>query len=415
MKKILIALTALAVFTACHKDENKDEVVKADRTVLVYWSGENNLTTDADSDLKELIQGSATIGNNNLLIFMDRADSNELPWFARIKDKRIVDSVSISDMKIEADYAKDPYASDANIMEKVIRYAFEKYPSAKNDYALVFGGHGSGWQMEDSLNNYNAMARKKAYGVDNGRNDRNSATGKWMNIATMAKVLSHFPQLSYIFFDCCHMQCLEVAYELRNVTKYTIGSPAEIPAVGAPYETLTPALFETTTFYTSLVDKYFAQRAGTLDVPLSVIKTSEMENLANATKNILKTFAGSWDGNYPDMSGLIHYYYNYGAGRNEFYDANDFMLKYATIANYQTWKQALEKAVVYKKMAKEWMTWIVPFYGSWGRFYGDFEMTEEKFSGVSMFVPQYKEQSDNNKDIKNTSWYYAAGYQDIGW
>ncbi|MBR4730370.1 MAG: lipoprotein [Prevotella sp.] len=421
MKKILFAIIATAVLTACNKDkedEPKPEV-KADRTVLLYMSGECSLWDFVEPDLNEMKTGSMTIGNNNLLVYVDRGNTKEIPWLARIREGQFVDSVSIKDIVKEMNLTPaqtsvtdDPYSSEGQVMEGVIRYAFKKYPSKNNDYALAFFGHGSGWLMKDSVA-YTAMGRKKAYGIDNGRNAKDDS-GKWLNIPTMAKLLSKLPHLTYMFFDCCNMMCLEDAYELRNVTDYLIGSPAEIPAVGAPYITVVPAMFEKTTFWKSIVDRYFEQRASGYDVPLSVVKTSEMENLASATRTVLKAIApklpNPGDG-YPDMTGLIHYYYDYSYEK-EFYDANDFILKYAEPDDYNSWKQALDKAVIYKKMATSWMI----NKSSWLKYYGNyFTVTEEKYGGVSMFVPTYIQRTSDNNYIQRMGWYYAAGYNEIGW
>ena len=56
--------------------------------------------------------------------------------------------------------------------------------------------------------------------------------------------------------NCCNFMCLEVLYELRNVTDYIIGSPAEIPDQGAPYDEIVPDMFADGRFYTSIIDKY---------------------------------------------------------------------------------------------------------------------------------------------------------------
>ena len=49
-----------------------------------------------------------------------------------------------------------------------------------------------------------------------------------MNITQMARAMKGLPKLDYIFADCCNMMCAEVAYELKDATRYLIGSPAEI-------------------------------------------------------------------------------------------------------------------------------------------------------------------------------------------
>ena len=420
MKKLLYAICAVAMLAACHKDDTEENEVKADRTVLVYISGECSLWDFIDDDLKEMKAGSQSIGDNNLLVYVDNATTGEIPWLARINKGQITDSVSFTEIAkvMNLDPAEslvkgDPYSSEAQVMEGVLRYAFQKFPSRNNDYGLVLWGHGSGWLIKDSIS-YTAMARQKAYGIDNGRNDKqygSADNGKWLNIPSMAKLLSKLPHLSFIFCDCCNMMCLEVAYELRNVTDYLIGTPAEIPGVGAPYNTVVPAMFEKTTFWKSIVDYYFKQRAGGFDVPLSVIQTNGMENLANATKTVLKNSASKIGEGYPNTSGLIYYYYD-SSSHQVFFDANDFILKYADTNEYNSWKQVLDKTVIYKKMATSWMI----NKNSWPNYYGNyFTVTEEKYGGVSMFVPTYIQQTTDNKYIQQMQWYKAAGYNEIGW
>ena len=73
MKKLLFAICALVALTACKEDNPESNEVKADRTVLVYVSGENSLWSYVDSDLNEMKTGSRTIGDNKLLIFVDRS------------------------------------------------------------------------------------------------------------------------------------------------------------------------------------------------------------------------------------------------------------------------------------------------------------------------------------------------------
>ena len=143
-------------------------------------------------------------------------------------------------------------------------------------------------------------------------------------------------------------------------------------------------------------------------MPLSVVKTSEMENLANATRVVLSSIKANISDDYPDMNGIIHYYY-----AHKYYDANHFVLRFAPTNDYSAWKQAFDKAVIYKKMASKWMT-----NRSWSGYYMDFEVTEENFGGVSMFVPQSPYEysyGEENNDIRQMGWYEAAGYSEIGW
>ncbi len=413
---ILTTATTLG-FNACTSDDNQysqetlttksyDRTVAPQRTVLIYMAGKSDLSTDTDKrhylneDLEEIKQGSRLIGDDDcLLVFVRRyqvGNAAETPWLARIWNGEVVDSVSVADMGIEN---TDARACDPEVMEQVMSYAFNHYP-AKRDYGLVLWSHSTGWMIEDE------MPVTRAFGLDKGNTV--GTTGKWINIPTMSKVLSRLPHLRFIMADCCNFMCLESLYELRGVADYVIGSPAEIPGRGAPYDKIVTSLFEHETFYTSIVDKYQASVKGKL--PLSVVKMSEMENVAQATARVMQSVNRNLSGNYPDMTGVIHYghYYKYPkflAENNLFYDAGDFISRYAPASDYQQWKQALDKAVVKKHIAYAWNT-----QESWDVFYADFKMTEEKFHGVSMFVPQNPSTvrcAQYNEDIKQMQWYYA--------
>ena len=401
---------------ACNK-ENGQEAVLPGRTVLIYMAAENNLTQwnsqpafFANEDLQQIKEGVKTIGNNRLAVYVDKAQTAldngaATPYLLYYSNGQLTDSIPM----------EESLTSDPAVLELVARKAFGDNPAS--GYGLVLWGHATGWTISSDSVAYNSWARRKAYGGDTGNDSHSSAGNYWMNIPSMAQALKHVPHLDFIFCDCCHMACIENAYELRNVTDYFIGSPAEIPGEGAPYQTVVPAMMEKSTFYSSIIDRYYEQRSEGLDVPLAAIKTSEIASLANATRIVMSSFADKLGGSdYPDLSGLIHYYNDKVYG-NQYYDINDFVMHFASTDNYNAWKQAYDRAVVYKKMATRWMTNRDPYIENsvWNYYYGDFEMTEARFGGFSMFIPQWRYQSTENKTIRQMAWYYDAGYSDLGW
>ena len=382
------------MLSACCKDD--EEEIPGSRTVIVFVSGENRLSTCAAADLEEMKTGSKLVeDHDNLVVWYDRAKKDELPWLARIKNGVLTDSVSIVDMGISE---KDEQSSDPHIFEKVLTYAVNHYPATEG-YGLVLWGHAAGWVVQDSI------AYSRGYGVDNGRTDANSDSGPWLNIPTIRKVLEKLPKLTFIFADCCNFMCLESLYELRNVTDYVIGSPAEIPDDGAPYETVVPAMFERKTFTASILDSYSARYPKYL--PLSAVKTSEMGAVAQATRTVMEAILQQQDSEYADMTGTIHYYYDgssyssFNPAYNIFYDAGDFVRSHASESDYKKWRQVLDRAVIDKRISTSWET-----NKSWSKFYNDFTVTEEKFHGVSMYVPQAGGlYSKYNRDIQKFAWY----------
>jgi hypothetical protein len=304
---------------------------------------------------------------------------------------------------------KDEYSSDPQVMEDVLKFAVRRYPASR-DYGLVLWGHSTGWVISSD-----SIAYTRAYGVDNGINSATSDVGNWLNVPTLARVLKKLPHMKFIFADCCMFMCLESLYELRDVADYIIGSPAEIPQDGAPYQTVVPAMFDRDNFATKIVDNYYVQKNGpdkNLDLPLTAVKTSEMEPLAKATRTVLKAVKDYHGTEYEDLKDLIYYFYN---SQNAFYypehcishDAGDFMRARAPEADYLVWKQALDKAVIKKTFSAKWYTAF-----KWDEFYGKrFTVTQERQSGVSMYIPQAPSTGNHatyQKDLKKLAWYYAV-------
>ena len=183
---IILLLCVAVVMASCKSDEEenvdpRNVYHEAEHTVLIYMAAENALSSFVKEDLKEMKAGSRSIGDNNLVVYVDRSYKNELPWLARLKDGQVIDSVSIADMGIANG---DVYSSDPRVFEDVIRYAFNHYKATKG-YGLVLWGHSSGWMIEQEI------TTTRAYGVDNGKND-GSNEGYWITFLQSRKCLRAF-------------------------------------------------------------------------------------------------------------------------------------------------------------------------------------------------------------------------------
>lgn len=411
--------------TSCSKDDDDTPAVQpARRTVIVYMSGENNLSPYMQADINEMMDGRKQVPDNeNLVVFVDRA-SSEMPYIAKITADGNQEKLYV--------YEKDFLASDPDNMEEVLRRCVTLCP-ATEDYGLVLWGHASGFIIEkDSVDNSVYGAPRRAYGGDNGNNQSTIKNCKWLNIPSMRQLFSSLGiKWKFIFSDCCNMQNVETAYELRNNAEYLIASPAEITGNGAPYNTVVPALFihDDERMYKNVCDNYYEQidaKGGHL--PISVIKTSQMDALAHATRQVLPTVAA----NVPkDDFGQGHIYYfgmvkddgwgiyTYLQNEKTLYDMNDIMRwgLAGDYSAYQTWRTAFNQAVVYSKMSTYWHANYLELKAS--KTYKDFTVTQEAFGGLSMFFPQTKHNNSpyykHNELIKKMSWYYAVGWSEVGW
>ena len=416
MKHLLIILASMLLLTACEKDsdiEDTDYRLPARRTVLVFMAGENNLSGYAQSDLNEMIQGRKSVGADcDMLVFIDKAA--EKPFIARIRNK--------ADQPVDTlyKYTEDYYFCDRfeEILQRMVSYS----PQAR-DYGLIFWGHANGWILE---NNGKDVIRR-AYGVDNGDNTstvRVKEPSRWLNIPDMAKVIKQQSlPIKYLFFDCCNMQCAEVAYELRQTADYIIASPAEITGIGAPYQTLVKDFFieDDEQLGKQLCIDYHAQIThemglGDEQLPISVVRTSKMQALADATRNIMPMIAAHLQTGNPTKD--IIYYYNYDANNffpeygKVLYDMND-MIRTALgddAEAYTTWKKAFDDAVCYSEGSARWHSTTLKFRDI------DFQVTPEKQGCLSMFFPlkKYQQSQHNyNEEIKKLQWYQAVGLSEV--
>lgn len=110
-------------------------------------------------------------------------------------------------------------------------------------YSMSIGSHGMAWLPAVSSVPGRAAAPARREYWEHAAPDR--PLTRWFGgtspdhrteIATLAEALARTGlHMEYILFDDCYMSSVEVAYELRGVTDYLIGSTSEIMAYGFPY------------------------------------------------------------------------------------------------------------------------------------------------------------------------------------
>lgn len=422
MKKLSYIISLLSILCSCHDDQNEPETNMDRRTLIVYMAAENNLASFADDDIDEMKTASMSLDNDqNLIVYVDRASSKSEPYLARIYKGELVDTL----------FMPEALAADPNTLMRAIQKAKVLYPA--KSYGLLLWGHASGWLISD--NDSISVAQSRAYGGSTGNNSSLGSGKYWMNIPQMSKAIATAmgsDKLEFIFGDCCSFACMEIAYELRHITDYVIGSPAEIPDMGAPYNTIIPDMFrENDNYYRQVIDnyynyylevyqtqqnRYYNSKPGDLagySVPLATIKTDQLENLATATSSILGTISDkiSTSGEL-DLDHIIFYAY-YGNFRYA-YDMSGFLKANASASDYAKWLTVLQQAVPYSRYSAKWMS----NYSQLISCMNDFVSTENDYSCVSMFFPSkaYSNTSPNwNNAIRQYQWNDVIHWEQYGW
>ena len=423
----LISSLFTGLLSACGDDKNEDvPETKKNRTVLIFMCAENNLGTNFFiSDSTEIVKGAAKLPDNvNLIVYADRSSKAVKPFIAKVEK---------DGMHIVKQYKEDWYSTDKDAMSEIINWTFSKYPA--DSYAMTFWGHGNGWIMVPDYNTTNsstkANARRKAYGYDTGKDNPDGGDGndKYINIPDLAEVLSKTQHLDYIFFDCCQMMCAELAYELRNVCDYVIGSPAEIPGYGAPYDYVVSDFFlPKDNVGKAIVDDYInhSNLSAYGGLPLSVVKTSNMENLLHATQSAIDTVMVHYQ--YPNNIPLYDVIYygknNFSYKQPIYYDMRNVMRKYLSKGDFEKWEDTFKQTVVYSVRPADIRETSLPDWMSNELSepnFKNFKMNDENYGGLSMFIPQtyYSNVSSKylnpNVSIKAFQWNKAIDWTKFGW
>ena len=127
----------ILTFTACRDDNEVPGPEKRSRTVLVYMVAQNNLSSFAEADFNEMLEGVKSVDdqNNNLIIYRD---DNSKPRLIRLyKDK----NGTVKQERLQ-DY-EEQNSVDTEIMKSILNQVYSEYPA--DSYGLVLWSHADGW------------------------------------------------------------------------------------------------------------------------------------------------------------------------------------------------------------------------------------------------------------------------------
>ena len=360
---------------------------EAERTVIIYMAADNSLSGSVTLDTTEMVRGKSQIPEDmNVLVYID---DRKLPAIYELSAK--------NGLQLWKQFKEEQCSTDSLTMLNVLRDIVYMFPA--RHYGLSMWSHATGW-----------APRRNTFGKDENRGASAATMPEEMELSVLHDVLAHLPKFDYIFFDACFMQCIEVAYELRNVTSYMVGSPAEIPGPGAPYDKVISALCKGDA--KGIVEGYDSGYPGTYNyyyypgVLLSCIDCSQLDALAEATGRLLTPFY--MEHAEPSANGF-QAYCSFLNKYTHYFDMRTTMCRLLSEDDYLTWMELFDKAVPLRKLSSS-NTWFASFCSD------PTVRDPECYGGVSMFVPMEKYNNYGwNEDFQKTSWYAVTGWQRTGW
>lgn len=360
-----VILTLLA--TACTSDE--PTIKSTGRTVLVYMVADNSLGSNgySTSDLAEMQRAAENgdITDGRLLVYLSAPGVNR-------NNPPVLAEMTPEGLKTIKTYADDPevYSIDVDRMREVFD-DMRRYSPA-NDYGLILWSHGLGWH--ETATSRSGVLR--SFGDDRG---------KTMKISSLAKALDS-QGFSFVYFDCCYMAGVEVAYELRNTTPYIVASATELPAEGMPYDRNVRYFFKQPADLTGAARSTFElfnskSHPSDRTCTISVISTAGLDRLASATRDIMATGAKPLINRNSQQPFML--------GSCSFYDFGRYITTLDCPAELlDPWQQALDDVIIYRASTERiWNTIDITYH-----------------SGLSTY-PVYAKGDETYRGYENQSWW----------
>ena len=406
---LFILLLAALSLQSCEEVKGKpEEFAKKQKTVLVYMAANNNLSEDAKNNLAAMQQGYVPGEEANLVVYYHYPNQN--PLLLQVKHNEeghvAIDTVYRFPARNSATAAS---------LTSAIQVTATYFPA--DEYGLILWSHATGWLPvnyyatnpassfapnrentlfnnapytihESSIDPY-ADIIKMVKGNRNGILSRSfgSEDNSEIDIKDVVKALPF--KFSFVIFDACLMGGIEVAYQLKDSTDYVLFSPTETLANGMPYASIMQHIFANPTDLTAVAKEYYNyynNQSSLRYATISLVKTSELDNVASAAKEIF----GKYRENIPEINiyGIQRYF---RGNKHWFYDINDFIHQLAPADEAASFAKALEKAVIYKAST--------PYF---------IDIPIDSYSGLSTYIPYFNETELNNY-YKTLEWNKVCG------
>lgn len=276
LRYTIILLFTLAINSGCQSEESMDGL-SSRQTLIVYMGGDNNLSIETFEKLA-VIQSFARnnprikTGEVNVLMYQDTKEETKL-----YKGRYGTDEAELL-----ATYSHENSAS-SEVFGRVLRDCMQLAPA--QSYGLILFSHASGWLPEGTLLHPSRVNVSSRSLIVDGTSE--------MDIKDFAQAIPN-GTFDYIVFEACFMAGVEVAYELKDKTKYIVGSSAEMLSPGFTdfypgiLNELCHPLISVETKLVNLANIYFdhynRKQGQNRSATISVIRTEGLNRLSEAVK-----------------------------------------------------------------------------------------------------------------------------------
>ncbi len=408
-KSLSIWLVLFLVLSACSSDDDAPSgptpVEQPVQTVLWLVPYVPSLSEGINNnriDMEKAIRNNRGLNNTRFLVYkassLSQGELYELMWYG--------DSLYRKSLKVYTNFTPAKAEPIARLLTDVKALA----PSTTGRYGLMIGCHGMGWINVDD---YLRAPRRSAPESDSTLSLSSTAPypdstlslsstslhpyfgGDGKQTCTNIDELREAVEMSnmhldFILFDDCYMASVEVAYELRSVTNYVIGSTCEIMNYGLPYERLFCHLIGNQPNYATFMDEFYRFYSN-YPIPcgtFSAIDCTQIEQVAN----LMQRINANYTFNTEQLSQLQYFD---GFSSHIFFDMGDYVDHLCENTELkEQMHRLLQQLVPYK-------TATAQFYSQ----YNDRRTNIRAYSGITISDPSENPKAANKTE---TSWWKAT-------
>lgn len=358
-----------SLFSACEANDHNSKEEPA-RTLLFYMGGDNNLSAEVNARIDK-ITAVPLSPYCRVFIYADTSDSP--PQLSEV-----VAASGGNTLNVLRKY-REENSADAEVFASALREIRELSPASA--YGLILFSHATGWLPTGAYSNPQQYQPPQDETSRSVILDGNSE----MEIAAFATAIPD-EMFDFIIFEACYMAGVDVAWELKDKTRYLVASSAELvsPGFSGCYDKALPHLYKEQAdlagFCTAIETDYATRRGDYASLTLSLIDTQGLENLALVIREL----------GLPVANGIENIQAFDRGGKTVFLDLID---SYPEIE--ETQKFALQTAI---EGCVGWKTATSYFMPSYGGF------AVEVHCGLTTYILQER-YPKLNEAYRNLKWY----------